>query len=89
MDIQYMGAVMQIEIVKWGNSTAVRLPAALLRELKVAIGDQLELSTKGRRIILEPVSHREYQLGELLAGITRDNLHAAVDFGAPVGRETW
>jgi antitoxin MazE len=80
---------MRIEIVKWGNSTAVRLPAVVLRELEVAIGDQLDLSIKGRKITLEPVTRREYQLSELLAGITRDNLHGAVDFGAPVGRETW
>ncbi|NCC29510.1 MAG: PbsX family transcriptional regulator, partial [Gammaproteobacteria bacterium] len=28
-----------------------------------------------------------YDLAELLAGITPENLHAEVDFGGPVGKE--
>jgi antitoxin MazE len=30
---------------------------------------------------------REYQLEELLAGITPKNLHSESDFGKPVGKE--
>lgn len=29
------------------------------------------------------------ELRELVDGITPDNRHAEVDFGRPVGRETW
>ncbi|NRF71406.1 AbrB/MazE/SpoVT family DNA-binding domain-containing protein [Aquincola sp. S2] len=78
---------MQVEVVKWGNSTAVRLPAAILKVVKVALGDQLELTTtEDGKIVLQPVRH-EYRLDDLLAGITKANRHASVDFGAPVGRE--
>jgi antitoxin MazE len=79
---------MQVEVVKWGNSSAVRLPAAVLKELHVALGDRLELKTEEGKIVLEPAQH-EYRLEDMVAGITRRNLHAAVDFGAPVGREAW
>jgi antitoxin MazE len=75
-------------VVKWGNSSAVRLPAAVLKEVHVALGDRLELKTVEGKIVLEP-AQREYHLEDMLAGITRRNLHAAVDFGAPVGREVW
>jgi antitoxin MazE len=77
---------MLVEIVKWGNSTAVRLPAAILKQVRVALGDRLELRTDGSKIVLERAP-REYTLDELVAGITKKNRHSAVDFGAPVGRE--
>lgn len=79
---------MEVEVVKWGNSSAVRLPAAALKEARVALGDRLDLKAERGRIVLEPVQ-REYRLADLLAGITRKNRHAAADFGSPVGREAW
>jgi len=39
------------------------------------------------RIIIEPAQRREYDLGELVKGITRENLHDETDFGKPVGKE--
>jgi antitoxin component of MazEF toxin-antitoxin module len=77
---------MLVEIVKWGNSTAVRLPAAILKQVRVALGDRLELRAEGSRIVLERAA-REYSLDELVSGITKKNRHSAVDFGKPVGRE--
>ena len=79
---------MRVEVVKWGNSSAVRLPAAVLKELRIALGDQLDLKTEDGKLVLQRAA-REYKLDDLLAGITKKNRHAAVDFGAPVGREAW
>jgi antitoxin MazE len=33
------------------------------------------------------MAKQEYQLEELLGGITAKNLHGEVDFGGPVGKE--
>lgn len=79
---------MQVEVVKWGNSSAVRLPASVLKEAHVALGDRLVLKTEDGRIVLEP-AQREYRLQDMLASITKENRHAPVDFGAPMGREAW
>ena len=79
---------MQVEVVKWGNSSAVRLPAAALKEVHIALGDRLELKTEDGRIVLEP-TQREYRLEDMLAGITKNNQHAPLDFGSPMGREAW
>ncbi len=79
---------MQVEIQKWGNSGAIRLPAAIMKQVNVALGDQMDLQTEDGKIVLVPLPH-EYRLDDLLAGITKTNLHAPVDFGAPVGREAW
>jgi antitoxin MazE len=79
---------MQVEVVKWGNSCAVRLPAAALKEVQIVLGDRLELKTEDGKIVLEP-TQREYRLEDLLSGITKKNRHATADFGAPMGREAW
>jgi antitoxin MazE len=79
---------MQVEVVKWGNSSAVRLPAAVLKEVQVTLGDRLEVKTQHGRIVLEPAK-RSYRLEDLVAAITKDNRHTPVDFGAPAGREAW
>lgn len=79
---------MQVEVVKWGNSSAVRLPAAALKEARIGLGDRLELKTEDGKIVLEP-TQREYRIEDLLVGIDESNRHAAVDFGTPVGREAW
>lgn len=79
---------MQVEVVKWGNSSAVRLPAAVLKEVQVALGDRLELKTEDGKIILE-LTRREYRLEDMVSAITEQNRHGPVDFGGPVGREVW
>ncbi|WP_186511079.1 AbrB/MazE/SpoVT family DNA-binding domain-containing protein [Caenimonas sedimenti] len=77
---------MQVEIQKWGKSGAVRLPAAVMQEVNVALGDQLELQTLDGKIVLIPTL-RGYRLDDLIQGITKANLHASVEFGTSVGRE--
>ncbi|SPJ18389.1 PemI family protein [Burkholderiales bacterium] len=79
---------MQVEVVKWGNSSAVRLPSAVLKELQVVLGDRLELKTEDGKIVLE-LARSKYRLEDMLAAITKENRHLPADFGAPVGREAW
>jgi len=38
-----------MQIAKWGNSLAVRLPKELVDELGLKEGDKIELTPKGRR----------------------------------------
>ena len=45
------------------------------------------LSNDYGRIVIEPSDRVEYDLDALVAGITARNVHRAVDFGPPVGRE--
>jgi antitoxin MazE len=77
-----------LEIQKWGNSSAVRLPSSVLKQVNVHLGDRLVLHVHKGKIVLEPAP-REYTLDELVAGITAANRHEAVESGAAVGREAW
>jgi antitoxin MazE len=38
-----------VQVAKWGNSLAVRLPAALVAALKLKAGDEIELRVAGER----------------------------------------
>lgn len=57
---------MKLSIQKWGNSAAVRLPAALLEHLGIATGDQLDVHIRPDGLMLKPARPR-YSLAELLA----------------------
>ena len=41
------------------------------------------------RIVIEPIRQRAYDVNALIKGITSENLHEAVDFGVPQGKEAW
>jgi antitoxin MazE len=38
-----------MQVSKWGNSLAVRLPAAVVQALELKEGDEIEISVKGDR----------------------------------------
>lgn len=39
-----------MQVAKWGNSLAVRLPAAVVEALRLKAGDQIEIRIDGGRI---------------------------------------
>lgn len=41
----YKGAAMNVQIAKWGNSLAVRIPTNLIRSMGNKEGDQVKVST--------------------------------------------
>lgn len=80
---------MEAVIRKWGNSPALRLPALALKEAAFSLGQKVTISVSRGRIVIEPSEHVEYNLDDLLAGITPQNAHAEVSFGKPVGKEAF
>ena len=79
---------MRTKVAKWGNSLAVRIPAALAEDVGLSSGDELELDVVDGRLVASP--HRRVPtLEEMLANITPENLHGEFDWGPPVGKEVW
>ncbi len=78
---------MRVNVKKWGNSTAVRIPAAVLEAAKVRVDDTVDVRAEDGRIVIELVSEAAYDLDQLLDRITPENLHESIDFGKPVGKE--
>jgi antitoxin MazE len=84
---------MKVEFAKWGNSLAVRIPAALAKEVGASEGKAADVSVENGALVLKPVTRqkkrRRYTLEELLKGMTKENLHPETDWGPPRGKEVW
>jgi len=78
---------MRTTVKKWGNSASVRIPAAIMEAAHLTLDEVVDIREEGGYIVIEPIRPRGYDLAELLAGITPENLHAEVGFGEPVGKE--
>jgi antitoxin MazE len=80
---------MQTMIRKWGNSMAVRIPGAFVRELGIGEATSVEMLIDKSVLIIKPKPAKKPELKELLARISEKNCHDAVETGVMVGRETW
>jgi antitoxin MazE len=79
---------MLVQIVKWGNSLAVRIPAAHAKELGLAENAKAELSVQNGRLVLTPLDEvPSFDLDALVAQITDENRHAEIETGPVVGEE--
>ena len=78
---------MRTVVKKWGNSASVRIPAAIMQAARLNLDEAVDVREESGRIVIEPARRKEYDLTELVKGITRENLHDEVDFGKPVGKE--
>lgn len=78
---------MEAVIRKWGNSPALRLPTAALKEAGYQLEQRVNLVVSRGRILIEPSEKVEYDLDALVRGITPGNTHSEVSFGKPVGLE--
>jgi antitoxin MazE len=77
------------QVAKWGNSLAVRIPRAIVREARLAEGDRVSLDLAGDGSIVLRSRPRRYSLAQLVAGIKPGNRHSETDWGAPQGQESW
>lgn len=80
---------MKTKVQKWGNSLAVRIPSVYVKEVDLHSEDSVDITVSDGKILVSPVTPKKYDLKELLAGITKKNLHGEVGTGEPQGREIW
>ena len=80
---------MRTQVQKWGNSLALRIPRAFAVELGLGADAEVELTLEKGRLVLQPHAGHEHRLAALLDQVTPQNLHAEIDFGGPVGGESW
>lgn len=78
---------MKMTVKKWGNSAAIRIPATLMKAAHLNMDEAITIHEENGRLIIEPIRPNSYRLAQLIAGITEDNLHTEVDFGAATGKE--
>ncbi len=76
------------QMVKWGNSLAIRIPKSVSEEAQLREGDHLILEVEAPGSVALRAANRP-TLKELLSGITSDNLHNEQSWGNEVGNEIW
>jgi antitoxin MazE len=81
--------MMLARIQKWGNSLGLRIPKALAADAQVTDGTRVDLIVENGRLIVAPQRKAECNIDDMVARITRDNLHGETGTGSPVGREVW
>lgn len=78
-----------MQVQKWGNSLALRIPKPFAQDTGVREGTMVQLSVSEGRLVAAPIRARKIRLMDLLAKVTKANLHGEVETGPPVGREVW
>jgi antitoxin MazE len=80
---------MNISVQKWGNSLALRIPSSLAKDIHLHRGSQVEVAVIEGSMVVKPAKKKRYSLAGMLKGVTKSNLHAEKDWGAPEGKEIW
>lgn len=74
-------------IRKWGNSPALRLTTAVLKEAELQLDERVDLVVTKGQVIIKAIDKVEYDLETLVDGINAKNTHDEISFGAPIGKE--
>ncbi len=79
------------KIQPWGNSQGIRIPKNLLNESHIKIGEEVDISLRDGKIIIQPVKkiHGRYDIKALVAKMPKDYKPREEDWGKPVGQEVW
>jgi antitoxin MazE len=85
---------MKINLAKWGNSAAIRIPKTILEELNIDNNNfeniSFSIDIEGEKLILS--KKQEKTKFELLAEQSKGeklNPKLEIEWGNPVGKEVW
>lgn len=65
----------------------VQCPSAMLRKRRICAVIKVKICNDKPVVI--PADSRQYDLRALVDQITRENSHDLIDWGKPVGKESW
>jgi antitoxin MazE len=80
---------MRTRVQKWGNSIALRIPKSFATEVGLQRESSVEISLADGKLVITPIAKPKPTLRQLLAKVTKENLHHEVATGAAVGNEAW
>jgi len=82
---------MVTKVQKWGNSQGLRLAKQVLEDVRISVGDDVEVFARDGLIVITPVRRvrGKRSLRELVSRIPRNCKPGEVDWGKPIGREAW
>lgn len=78
---------MKAQMVKWGNSLAVRIPKPVAEAARLKEGDSIEIDAAAVGLVELRRPTKVPTLAQLVSKITPENRYAEISTGAEVGRE--
>ncbi len=86
-----MENIMIAQIKKWGNSQGLRLTKQLLSDAQISVGDTVDVDIQKGQIVIAPVKsiEKKHNLQELVSLIPDDFQASEINWGEPIGKETW
>jgi antitoxin MazE len=82
---------MLTKIQKWGNSQGLRLAKHVLEDARIGVGDEVDIAVRDGIIVVSPTKKKRgrHNLKDLVARIPENYKTGEVDWGEPVGKESW
>ena len=78
---------MRAQMVKWGNSLAVRIPKPVVEKARLKEGDSLEVEAAAEGLVELRRAAKIPTLAQLVSQITPENRYGEISTGAEVGKE--
>ena len=78
---------MQAQVLKWGNSLAVRIPKHVAEDAHFEAGDSIDIAVGADGVVQLHRVGALPTLAQMVAQITPENRYAEVPLGAEIGRE--
>ena len=78
---------MKAQMVKWGNSLAVRIPKPVIEQAKLKEGDSLEIEAAAEGHVELRRATKVPSLAKLISHITPENRYTEISAGREVGKE--
>jgi antitoxin MazE len=79
----------QARVERLGNSLIFRIPQEVIDQGELTQDCVITLEFQGNFAKATPSKIPHYELEDLLAGMTPDQVHPEIDTGPPVGKEIW
>jgi antitoxin MazE len=79
------------KVQKWGNSQGLRLSKELLADVRIDVGDAVDVTVHDGSLVITPARRVRgaIDLEQLVGRIPDDYQPEDLDWGPPVGREVW
>ena len=83
---------MKVAVQKWGNSLGLRIPAAIASQMRIKRGTPVTLQLADGVLSIRLARARtrrrsKFNLCDLLARVTPENIQPTYDWGPDVGKE--
>lgn len=80
---------MEVRIQKWGNSSGIRIPSSMLKNLNIKTNDILNINQEDDKIIISVPKKKKISLEDRFKEYHGKNLVKEFSWDDNIGREIW